>query len=126
MNNENYKDYKIFWRDIDNCEERFEEYWLNIIYQNIYSLYKESYVYIKSSKLPICISKVNNDIYFSIDRSLWEYQEKIIKDEPVSLGIIKINQIKEPLLLKLINDIHDEYDEIVRRQFNIENNKKAL
>lgn len=126
MNNKNYKDYKIFWRDIDNCEERFKEYWLNLIYQNIYSLYKESDVYIKSSKLPICISKVNNDIYFSIDRSLWEYQEKIIKDEPVSLGIIKINQIKEPLLLKLINDIHDEYDEIVRRQFNIENKKKAL
>ncbi|MBK2341694.1 hypothetical protein IBE33_09245 [Francisella philomiragia] len=65
MKNDNYKKYKIFWREIDNCEKKFEEYWLNQIYQNIDSLYKEDDVYVKSSKLPICISKVGDDIYFN-------------------------------------------------------------
>lgn len=114
-----YKDYKIFWREIDSCEKKFKKYWLNIIYQNIDSLYKEDDVYIKSSKLPICISKVGDDIYFSINRSLWNYQEKIIKDEPVSLGMVKINEIKESHLLELVNGIYDEYDEIIRERHKL-------
>ncbi|MBK2341693.1 hypothetical protein IBE33_09240 [Francisella philomiragia] len=58
-------------------------------------------------------------IYISIDRSLWDYQEKIINDEPVSLGIVKINQIKESYLIELVNSICDEYDEIIRKQHKL-------
>lgn len=102
-----YKNFEAFQN-----EKLFRTYWLNLIYENIDSLYIISNRYIHSTKLPICLSKLDNTLFFDIDDLLVEIQRENVNDETVRVGSISINKIENTKLLELINNIEDEVREM--------------
>lgn len=102
-----YKNFEAFQN-----EKLFRTYWLNLIYESIDSLYTISNRYIYSTKLPICLSKLDNTLFFDIDDWLVEIQRENVNDETVRVGSISINKIENTKLLELINNIEDEVREM--------------